>query len=378
MAQFLKGVRIQPSIGEVEGKSSWRAADHRYDCCAVHAGNALYSLPILRPRKHVSPSSRHLGIRKASPSMNIGCCAARLERYRVTAAGPAPRPSVRRVPSVPRRMRNNHTLFPARLAELLERRLARGIRIVADEWIEVAGGGVGFSGIGSWSNQAVGLGFAGEVTAGDVETIIDFHASRGVQPKVELAPHAHPSCVARLREAGFVINGFEQVLVRRLGAEAAPLPETDPKIAVDVMNAGDGSARDHFLRVQTFGFRSDETAEPNEHDLRLFPRYMLDPRVRAVMAIVDERPAAAALVEIDAPLAQLFGGSTRPTLRGRGAQRALILARLRLAEEAGCTIAATDSQPGGPTERNAIRLGFSAVYTRVSLVLVREGLAPSP
>jgi hypothetical protein len=93
---------------------------------------------------------------------------------------------------------------------------------------------------------------------------------------------------------------------------------------------------------------------------------------------VDDQPAAAALVEIDPPLAQLFGGSTRPTLRSRGAQQALIVARLRLAQEAGCTIAATESQPGGPTERNAVRLGFTPIYTRVSLVLVREGLTPSP
>ena len=45
-------------------------------------------------------------------------------------------------------------LNPAALARLREPRLARALRYAADESLEVGGGCAGFSGIGSWSNQA--------------------------------------------------------------------------------------------------------------------------------------------------------------------------------------------------------------------------------
>src|SRR5688572_12849515 len=265
-------------------------------------------------------------------------------------------------------------LVPGDLAARIEGRLAEAMRVVSDEHLDVAGGCAGFSGLGSWSNQAVGLGFAGELSADDIGRIIDFHSRRGAEPKVELAPHAHPSCIARLREAGFVINGFEQVLLRPTGPGSLPLPEPDPSVRVEVVDPTDPAARERFLAVQTHGFKDDIAAAPTEHDRRLFPRYMMHPSVRAVMAFIGEEPAGVGLVEFWPPLAQLFGGSTVPVARRRGVQTALILARLKLAAEAGCTLAGTDSAPGGGTERNAIRIGFTPLYTRVSLVRPGHGL----
>lgn len=269
-------------------------------------------------------------------------------------------------------------LVPGNLATVQERRLSRALRYSADESIEVAGGCVGFSGLGSWSNQAVGLGFAGDVSAQDIDQVIDFLASRGAEPKVELAPHAHASCAARLREAGFVLNGFEQVLVRSFQPDAGPLAEFDSLIRLEVADVSDAATVAQVLDVQAKAFASDESAVPDEHHRRLFTRYMTHPNVRAVVAYVGNEPAGAGVVEIDPPLSQLFGGGTRPSFRSRGVQRALIVARLRLAQDAGCLFAGTESVPGGGTERNAIRLGFHPAYTRVSLVRPGEGLVRSP
>ena len=154
--------------------------------------------------------------------------------------------------------------------------------------------------------------------------------------------------------------------------------QTDPAVRVELVDPTDAAARKRFLAVQTHGFKDDTAAVPTEHDRRLFPRYMMHPNVRAMMAFIGDEPAGVGLVEFWPPLAQLFGGSTVPTSRRRGVQSALILARLKLAAEAGCTLAGTDSAPGGGTERNAIRLGFAPLYTRVSLVRPGEGLVPSP
>ena len=266
-------------------------------------------------------------------------------------------------------------LNPAALARLREPRLARALRYAADESLDVGGGCGGFSGIGSWSNQAVGLGFGGEVSADDVAAIIDFHGSRGVEPKVEVAPHADPSCLARLREAGFTVAGFEQVLVRPL--EGA-LPPIDPSIEVAVLDPTDADQVRRVQDLQARSFASDESAEADDHHRRLFGLYMSHPATRTVIALVDGVEAGSAMVELDPPVAQFFAGGTLPSMRRRGVQRALLVARLRMAIEAGCSYASTDSAPGGGTERNAVRLGFVGAYTRVSLVHPGEGLAPSP
>lgn len=268
--------------------------------------------------------------------------------------------------------------MPGELAPLIEGRLAEAMRTIADESIDVGGGVAGCSGPGSWSNQAVGMGFAGEVSAEDVAGLVDFHVVRGAEPKVEVAPHAHSSLVARLREARFVVNGFEQVLVRPIGQKAEPLPDLEAGIALSILDNGDPKARRSFLDVQTRGFRSDDAAEPSAHDLRLFPRYLLQEKVRAVVALIDAEPAGVGLVSLDPPICQLFGASTRPGMRGRGVQRALIIARLKMGAQAGCTIGNIDSAAGGGTERNAVRMGFMPIYTRVSFGLPIEGTTPSP
>jgi hypothetical protein len=43
----------------------------------------------------------------------------------------------------------------------------------------------------------------------------------------------------------------------------------------------------------------------------------------------------------------------------------------------GCILATISSRPGIPTERNALRLGFTMAYTKVILVRPGPGLAAS-
>ena len=50
-----------------------------------------------------------------------------------------------------------------------------------------ADGSMCFAGFGSWWNQACGLGLHGEVSGQDIDRMIDFYVSRGVEPKIEVA-----------------------------------------------------------------------------------------------------------------------------------------------------------------------------------------------
>ena len=56
---------------------------------------------------------------------------------------------------------------------------------------------------------------------------------------------------------------------------------------------------------------------------------------------------------------------------GRGAQHAILGARLRFAAERGCTLAMMCAQPGSGSQRNAERHGFRIAYTRTKWHLSR-------
>jgi predicted acetyltransferase len=63
-------------------------------------------------------------------------------------------------------------------------------------------------------------------------------------------------------------------------------------------------------------------------------------------------------------VALLAGACTIPEYRNRGAQRALLQARLRYGAERGCDLAMMVAAPGSASQRNAERQGFRIAYTR--------------
>jgi GNAT superfamily N-acetyltransferase len=75
----------------------------------------------------------------------------------------------------------------------------------------------------------------------------------------------------------------------------------------------------------------------------------------------------------------LGGATTLPDHRGRGAQQALIAARIDAAREAGCTLLAVETGPDSeqrpnPSYRNMAKLGFHIAYERPSWVYPDPGL----
>ena len=63
--------------------------------------------------------------------------------------------------------------------------------------------------------------------------------------------------------------------------------------------------------------------------------------------------------------ALLAGAATIPAWRGRGAQAALLRARLHHAARVGCDMAMMVTEPGSTSQRNAERQGFRVVYNRI-------------
>jgi hypothetical protein len=97
-----------------------------------------------------------------------------------------------------------------------------------------------------------------------------------------------------------------------------------------------------------------------EDDVRRSVAELAEPEAlptRRVLALVDGEPATTAglTLDPDAGVARLWGGATRPALRGRGGYRATLAERLRMAREGGATLAMVKGvvETSGPILRAA-------------------------
>ena len=81
-------------------------------------------------------------------------------------------------------------------------------------------------------------------------------------------------------------------------------------------------------------------------------------------AEIDGAIAATGAISLHEGVAVLAGASTIPAFRGRGAQNALLQARLAFAASHACELATMGARPGSPSQRNAERQGFRIAYTR--------------
>jgi GNAT superfamily N-acetyltransferase len=88
------------------------------------------------------------------------------------------------------------------------------------------------------------------------------------------------------------------------------------------------------------------------------------PGWQSFLAWDGDRPAACGALYVDGDVAWLGMGATRPAYRGRGAQAALLAARLRRARELGALQAASETDLDGVSSRNLVRAGFQRAYTR--------------
>ena len=82
----------------------------------------------------------------------------------------------------------------------------------------------------------------------------------------------------------------------------------------------------------------------------------------------DGAPIATGSLGVHEGVALLAGASTVVEERGRGAQRALLIARLDEAKKRGCDVALMVAEPGSTSQRNFERLGFQVVYTKIMVV----------
>ncbi|WP_052352059.1 hypothetical protein [Deinococcus pimensis] len=197
----------------------------------------------------------------------------------------------------------------------------------------------------------VGFGFgSGAGTASCLPRVEDFLRARGGVPGVTAYTHLHPHLMETLGGRGYrlarVLNVHARSLDGALPEPALPVREATPHEWLGAVVPGFGAGSEGIMAVTS-----------------------RRPRTRLWICDVDGEAAAAGASEVFGDLALLFSTATRPDLRGRGAQAALLAARLLAARGAGARHAVVMTAPLSASERNMWRAGFTPLTARLSFAL---------
>jgi hypothetical protein len=258
------------------------------------------------------------------------------------------------------------------IARMVEARQVAGVSYLSEESVSIAGGCMCFSGVGSWTNQAMGWGMNGPVRNDDLDRLIEFYESRRVEPKMEVCPYADNSLIRGLEKRRFLLREVETILTFDLLNTSIPsLPNGVQVVEVDPC---DPSLVEPAVAIKLSAF-APENPLPYELTDR---RVLAAPGCKCMLARIDGEFIAAANCDLSPPCAALFSAGTLPHARNRGAQTALLIARLHAAKRAGCSHAFVASHPIVATGRNALRIGFTVAYTKVIVARPGPGLAFSP
>jgi GNAT superfamily N-acetyltransferase len=276
-----------------------------------------------------------------------------------------------------------HTPFVDReLAQRLEHAEARGsvgfvearMSLQPDHgaaWINQGGTYAMFDGAGSPVTQTFGLGLQNPATSDDLDALEEFFVQRGADVFHEVSPLAGIEVFSSLSSRGYTPIELTSVMYQPLDwIGNGPLQATggdSPQLQVRQISTDEAEM---FGRVSAKGW--SEIPELQSF-LAGFGRVMA---TRAdgpcFVAELDGIPVATGVLLLSKGIALLAGAATVPEYRRRGAQLALLEARLRLAASKGCDIAMMCAAPGSASQRNAERHGFRIAYTRVKWQLKRD------
>jgi GNAT superfamily N-acetyltransferase len=228
-------------------------------------------------------------------------------------------------------------------------------------WIEVAGTCAMFDGVDSPITQTFGLGMFAPLAAADLEAIESFFRERRAATHHEVCPLSDPSHLQQLPKRGYRPIEQSNVLCQPLPAPGSG----EPVSAIRVRLIGPAEA-DLWVETSVAGWAS----EPEFAGvIRGFGRTTVGSAAAACfVAELEGRPIATGSMVLHEGVALLAGASTVPEWRGRGAQAALLTARLEHAARHGSDLAMVVTAPGSQSQLNAERQGFRICYTRTKWV----------
>ena len=227
-------------------------------------------------------------------------------------------------------------------------------------WTEVAGAYAMFDGVESPLTQTFCLGIFETPSVEDLERLEEFFKERGAPVYHEVSPLADPATFMLLNGRGYEPFEFTSVMFRPLSPYACAARPRDSGVSVHVVGP-----EEHELWAQTAARGWNEFEGEGDFMLGLSRVSAARKHAPSFLAELEGRPVATGALSVWEGVALLAGASTVPEARRRGAQLALLDARLAYAAEHGCDIAMMCAQPGSASQRNAERQGFRIAYTRI-------------
>lgn len=224
------------------------------------------------------------------------------------------------------------------------------------EWIEVAGAYAMYDGAESPLTQTFGLGLFAEITDDDLDRLEKFFEDRGAPVFHEVSPLADASLMQLLSERGYRPIELTTVMFQEIGQTA----ELANGVATRVIEPGEEAL---WARTSADGW-SSEMAELGDFMFNFGRVGATSAGCYSFLAEISEKAVGSGALYMFEDVAILAGASTIKEFRRRGAQAALLAARLKLAAENGCTIAMMGASPGSQSQRNAEKNGFRIAYTR--------------
>ncbi len=233
-------------------------------------------------------------------------------------------------------------------------------------WIDVAGAYAMFDGVDSPLTQTFGLGVFDEVTHEHLAQLENFFKDRGSPTFHEVSPMADASLMTLLAERGYRPIELTNVMYLELDDETSlPAPPLQTDITTHRINE---SEADLWAEIAAAGWT---TVHESLGDFMLsFGKIAARTGGgHPFLAEMNGKPVAAGGFQMYDDVGILAGATTVPEARRKGAQNALLSARLRYAVDNGCRLAMVCALPGSQSQKNAQRNGFSIAYTRTKWLL---------
>ena len=206
-------------------------------------------------------------------------------------------------------------------------------------------------------NRVIGLGTAEPATEAMVDEIVELYRPAGVDFAVQLAPGAQPPELPAWLEARGLKRSRNWAKFYR-DVEAPPDIPTD--LRIEQIGAEE---RAIYVAAHMEGFGMPPALAP------MVEAYVGRPGWKQYLAFDGDRAVAAAALFVHDGVGSLFGASTLPAYRRRGAQGALMARRIRDAAAAGCRWVVTETgedsaEDPNPSYHNMVRTGFRLAYLR--------------
>ena len=214
-------------------------------------------------------------------------------------------------------------------------------------------------------NRALGLGLGEAATEAGLEEIDAFFIERGLAYGIPLTPDAQPPELPAWLEARGFHRGYAWTKFAR-GPEPAPRIGSD--LRVEELEA---DRADVFADLFARAYGTPEVARP------LLERIPGSDGWVCFAAFDGGTPAATGALFVTGSVGWLGAAGTLPEFRRRGAQGALLAARIEAGREAGCLMLVTETGeqveglPGG-SYRNLLRAGFEPQYVRLNYLSSEE------